>query len=54
MVTVGVDSHKRTHTLVEVADVGKKLAERTLAGRRRVILTPWPERSGGRSRTAVI
>ena len=31
MVTVGVDSHKRTHTLVAVDDVGKKLAERTLA-----------------------
>jgi hypothetical protein len=31
VVTVGVDPHKRTHTLVAVDDVGKKLAERTLA-----------------------
>ena len=31
MVTIGVDSHKRTHTLVAINDVGKKLAERTLA-----------------------
>lgn len=30
MVTIGVDSHKRTHTFVAVDDVGKKLAERTL------------------------
>lgn len=31
MVTIGVDAHKRTHTLVAVDDVGRKLAERTLA-----------------------
>ena len=30
MVTIGVDSHKRTHTFVAVDDVGKKVAERTL------------------------
>ena len=30
MVTIGVDSHKKTHTFVAVDDVGKKLAERTL------------------------
>jgi transposase len=30
MVTIGVDSHKRTHTFVAVDHVGKKLAERTL------------------------
>ncbi len=36
MVTIGVDSHKRTHTFVAVDDVGKKLAERT-----------WPRRPEG-------
>jgi transposase len=31
MVTIGVDAHKRTHTLVAVDEAGKKLAERTVA-----------------------
>lgn len=31
MVTIGADSHKRTHTFVVVDDVGKKLSERTVA-----------------------
>jgi hypothetical protein len=31
MMAIGVDAHKRTHTLVAIDDVGKKLAERTLA-----------------------
>src|SRR5919202_1835463 len=31
MVILGVDAHKRTHTLVVVDDVGRKLAERTVA-----------------------
>ena len=31
MVIVGVDAHKRTHTLVAVDDVGRKLGERTVA-----------------------
>ena len=31
MVIIGVDSHKRTHTLVAVDGTGRKLAERTLA-----------------------
>lgn len=31
MVTIGTDSHKRTHTFVAVDDVGKKLGERTVA-----------------------
>jgi transposase len=30
MVVVGVDAHKRTHTLVAVDDVGRKLSEKTL------------------------
>jgi transposase len=31
MVILGVDAHKRTHTFVVVDEVGRKLAERTLA-----------------------
>ena len=34
MVTIGVDSHKRTHTLVAINDVGKKLAELRRENRR--------------------
>lgn len=30
MVIIGVDSHKRTHTLAAVDELGRKLAERTL------------------------
>jgi len=31
MVVIGVDSHKRTHTVVAVDEAGRKLAERTVA-----------------------
>ena len=31
MVTIGVDAHKRTHTLVAVDEAGRKLSERTVA-----------------------
>lgn len=31
MVTIGVDAHKATHTLVAVDEVGRKLAEKTVA-----------------------
>jgi hypothetical protein len=31
MVVVGVDAHKRTHTLVAIDEVGRKLAEKTVA-----------------------
>ena len=31
MITIGVDSHKRTHTVVAVDDNGRRLAEKTLA-----------------------
>jgi transposase len=50
MVTIGVDSHKRTHTLVAVDDVGKKLGERTLPASSEGHLDAlgwaerWPER----------
>jgi transposase len=30
MVMIGVDAHKRTHTLVAVDEVGRKLGERTV------------------------
>jgi hypothetical protein len=30
MVVIGVDSHKRTHTVVAVDEAGRKLAERTV------------------------
>ena len=31
MVILGVDSHKRTHTVVAVEATGRKLAEKTVA-----------------------
>lgn len=31
MITIGTDSHKKTHTFVAVDDVGRRLGERTLA-----------------------
>lgn len=31
MPVVGVDAHKKTHTLVAVDDLGRKLGERTVA-----------------------
>ena len=30
MVMIGTDSHKRTHTVVAVDDVGRRLAEKTV------------------------
>ena len=30
MIMIGADSHKRTHTLVAVDDVGRRLAEKTV------------------------
>ena len=30
MVTIGADAHKRTHTLVAVDEVGRKLDEKTV------------------------
>jgi transposase len=34
MVILGVDAHKRTHTLVAVDDVGRKVGERTVSATR--------------------
>jgi len=49
-VIVGVDAHKRTHTLVAVDEVGRKLGERTVAATSEGHLEAaswvgrWPER----------
>lgn len=65
MITIGVDAHKKTHTLVAVDQVGHRLAEvpwlrpqRGTCGRC-IGQTPWPQpvatvtgsRFGSRSRT---
>ncbi len=50
MVTIGVDLHKRTHTLVAVDDNGRRLAEKTApataAGHLELVrwAARWPER----------
>jgi transposase len=50
MVVLGVDAHKRSHTVVAVDEVGRKLAERTFAatadGHLEVVAwaARWPER----------
>jgi transposase len=50
MVVLGVDAHKRTHTVVAVDEVGRKLGERTVAatpeGHLEVVrwAAQWPER----------
>ncbi|WP_198955667.1 hypothetical protein [Frankia sp. CcI49] len=61
MVTLGVDAHKRTHTIVVVDDHGRKLAERTIGtvtkdhlGLLRWARTLGDGRRSGRSRTAGI
>lgn len=49
MVVIGADSHKRTHTLVVVDDVGRRLGEKTVAATSEGHLllvqwaTQWPE-----------
>jgi transposase len=51
MVVIGVDSHKRTHTVVAVDEAGRKLAERTAAttadGHLELLIwsRTWPERT---------
>jgi transposase len=51
MVTIGADSHKRSHTFVAVDEVGKKLAERTVPATSEGHLDAleWAERWPGRS-----
>ena len=44
MITLGIDAHKRTHTVVAVDEVGRQLATRsttTTAGH--LALVPWAE-----------
>jgi hypothetical protein len=58
MITIGGDSHKRTHTFVAVDEVGRKVAETTVAattdGHLEALAwaAKWPSRTwGGRWRT---
>jgi transposase len=46
MVVLGIDTHKRTHTVVAIDDRGRKLAERTLAtnSRDHLDLVAWADR----------
>src|SRR5687768_11647399 len=50
MIVLGVDAHKRTHTVVAVDEVGRKLGERTVAttteGHLEAVrwAAQWPER----------
>lgn len=50
MVTLGVDAHKRTHTVVAIDDTGRHLAERTVAatGAGHLELVRWARRFGER------
>lgn len=43
MVTIGVDSHKRTHTVVALDEVGRQLGERTVGtnGEGHLALVEW-------------
>jgi hypothetical protein len=52
LVVIGIDAHKRTHTLVAVDQVGRKLAERTVratpdghADAAAWAARPWPNTS---------
>jgi transposase len=56
MVTLGVDAHKRTHTVVAVDDVGRQLGVRTTTGTtsdEHLALMRWAERFDGERRWAV-
>jgi transposase len=56
MVTLGVDAHKRTHTVVAVDDVGRQLGVRTTTGTTsddHLALMRWAERFDGERRWAV-
>lgn len=45
MVTIGMDSHKRTHTAVALDDVGRRLAEKTVAATTdgHLVLVQWAD-----------
>ncbi len=56
MVTLGIDAHKRTHTVVAVDDVGRQLGVRTTTGTTsddHLALMRWAERFDGERRWAV-
>jgi hypothetical protein len=39
MVTLGIDAHKRTHTIVVIDQTGRQLASRTIARPPKIIRT---------------
>lgn len=56
MVTLGIDAHKRTHTVVAVDEVGRQLGCKTTAGTTsddHLALMRWAERFDGERRWAV-
>jgi transposase len=56
MVTLGIDAHKRTHTVVAVDEVGRQLGVRTTIGTTsddHLALMRWAERFDGERRWAV-
>jgi transposase len=56
MVTLGIDAHKRTHTVVAVDDVGRQLGVKTTTGTTsddHLALIRWADRFGGERRWAV-
>lgn len=56
MVTLGIDAHKRTHTVVVIDDVGRQLGVRTTTGTTsddHLALMRWAERFEGERRWAV-
>lgn len=56
MVTLGIDAHKRTHTVVAINDVGRQLGSKTTTGTTsddHLELVRWAERFDGARRWAV-
>jgi transposase len=56
MVVLGIDAHKRTHTVVAVDEVGRQLGVRvtkTTSTAAHLELVVWAERFGGGRRWAV-
>jgi len=55
MVVLGIDAHKRSHTVVVVDDVGRKLGERTLGTTTadHLTLLTWAEKFGSERLWAV-
>jgi transposase len=55
MVTLGIDAHKRAHTVVAVDDVGRQLATRTVPSTTAgdLEMLAWAQRLGGERSWAV-